>query len=434
MEKFFKLKENGTNVRKEIIAGITTFMTMAYILFVNPGMLKETGMNQQGIFVATALSGAVASIIMGLLAKYPFALAPGMGLNAYFTYTIVLKYGYTWNEALFIILMEGIIFILLSAVKFREVIFKSIPVTLKNSISVGIGFFIAFLGFQSAGLVKAGEGTLISVGNISSPITIVAVLGIIITAILVARQVKGAILIGIIATTLIGIPFGVTKIPANFSLVSIPHGFQDVAFKIAIPKNILEQSFWISLFTLLFLDMFDTVGSLAGVASKTNMLDKDGNLPRVEKALLADAIGTTFGALVGTSTVTTFVESSAGVAEGGRTGLTAIVTGIFFLLSIVFSPIFLLVPAVATAPALIIVGFLMTSPLLKINWEDFTEGIPAFITIAAIPFTESISEGIVFGVLSYTIIKVFSGKYKEISPLVLVLSGLFLLRYVFLNA
>lgn len=434
MEKFFKLKENGTNVRTEIIAGITTFMTMAYILFVNPGMLKETGMNQQGIFVATALSGAVASIIMGLLAKYPFALAPGMGLNAYFTYTIVLKYGYTWNEALFIILMEGIIFILLSAVKFREVIFKSIPVTLKNSISVGIGFFIAFLGFQSAGLVKAGEGTLISVGNISSPITIVAVLGILITAILVARQVKGAILIGIIATTLIGIPFGITKIPANFSLVSIPHGFQDVAFKIAIPKNILEQSFWISLFTLLFLDMFDTVGSLAGVASKTNMLDKDGNLPRVEKALLADAIGTTFGALVGTSTVTTFVESSAGVAEGGRTGLTAIVTGIFFLLSIVFSPLFLLVPAVATAPALIIVGFLMTSPLLKINWEDFTEGIPAFITIAAIPFTESISEGIVFGVLSYTIIKVFSGKYKEISPLVLVLSGLFLLRYLFLNA
>lgn len=409
-------------------------MTMAYILFVNPGMLKETGMNQQGIFVATALSAAVASIIMGLLAKYPFALAPGMGLNAYFTYTIVLKYGYTWNEALFIILMEGIIFILLSAVKFREVIFKSIPVTLKNSISVGIGFFIAFLGFQSAGLVKAGNGTLISVGDISSPITIVAVLGILITAILVARKVKGAILIGIIATTLIGIPFGITKIPANFSLISIPHGFQEVAFKIAIPKNILEQSFWISLFTLLFLDMFDTVGSLAGVASKTNMLDEDGNLPRVEKALFADAIGTTLGALLGTSTVTTFVESSAGVAEGGRTGLTAIVTGIFFLLSIIFSPLFLLVPAVATAPALIIVGFLMTSPLLKINWEDFTEGIPAFITIAAIPFTESISEGIVFGVLSYTIIKVFSGKYKEISPLVLVLSGLFLLRYLFLNA
>lgn len=434
MEKFFKLKENGTNIRTEIIAGITTFMTMAYILFVNPGMLKETGMNQQGIFVATALSAAVASIIMGLLAKYPFALAPGMGLNAYFTYTIVLKYGYTWNEALFIILMEGIIFILLSAIKFREVIFKSIPVTLKNSISVGIGFFIAFLGFQSAGLVKAGNGTLISVGDISSPITIVAVLGILITAILVARKVKGAILIGIIATTLIGIPFGITKIPANFSLISIPHGFQEVVFKIAIPKNILEQSFWISLFTLLFLDMFDTVGSLAGVASKTNMLDEDGNLPRVEKALFADAIGTTLGALLGTSTVTTFVESSAGVAEGGRTGLTSIVTGIFFLLSIIFSPLFLLVPAVATAPALIIVGFLMTSPLLKINWEDFSEGIPAFITIAAIPFTESISEGIVFGVLSYTIIKVFSGKYKEISPLVLVLSGLFLLRYLLLNA
>lgn len=432
MERFFKLKENKTNVRTEVIAGITTFMTMAYILFVNPMILADAGMNQEGVFVASALSAGIATIIMALFAKYPFALAPGMGLNAYFAYTIVQSYGYTWNEGLFIILLEGIIFILLSVVKFREMIFKSIPVSLKNAISVGIGFFIAFLGLQNAGIITTGNGTLIGVGDLTSNSTIVAALGILITAILVARNIRGAILIGIIITTLVGFIFGVTQIPQGFSPISIPHGFSEVAFKIQIPENALSSSFLIATFTLLFLDMFDTVGSLAGVASKTDMLDENGDLPGVGKALLSDAIGTTLGALFGTSTVTTFVESSAGVAEGGRTGLTSIVTGLLFLVAIFLSPLFGLVPTVATAPALVIVGFLMTSPLNKINWEDFTEAIPAFITIISIPFTNSISEGIVFGVLSYVIIKLFTGRQKENSILLYILAGLFLLRFFFL--
>lgn len=432
MENFFKLRQNNTNVRTEVIAGITTFMTMVYILFVNPMMLSETGMNREGIFIASALASAVATIIMGLFAKYPFALAPGMGLNAYFTYTVVMEYGYTWQEALFIILLEGIIFMLLSLVKFRELIFKSIPVSLKNAISVGIGFFIAFLGLQNGGVITQGNGTLIGIGDLASAPTLLTIIGILLTAILVARKVKGSILIGIIVTTLIGIPFGVTVLQEGFSPIQFPHGITEVAFKLQIPENAFSTSFFIALFTLLFLDMFDTVGSLAGVASKTNMLDKDGNLPRVGKALFADAVGTTVGALLGTSTVTTFVESSAGVAEGGRTGLTSLVTGILFLLAIFLYPIFAIVPTAATAPALVIVGFLMTSPLLKINWEDITDAIPAFITIVTIPFSNSISEGIVFGVVSYVIIKLFAGRSKENSVLLYILSALFILRYLFL--
>lgn len=432
MENFFKLRQHNTNVRTEVIAGITTFMTMVYILFVNPMMLSETGMNREGIFIASALASAVATIIMGLFAKYPFALAPGMGLNAYFTYTVVMEYGYTWQEALFIILLEGIIFMLLSLVKFRELIFKSIPVSLKNAISVGIGFFIAFLGLQNGGVITQGNGTLIGIGDLASAPTLLTIIGILLTAILVARKVKGSILIGIIVTTLIGIPFGVTVLQEGFSPIQFPHGITEVAFKLQIPENAFSTSFFIALFTLLFLDMFDTVGSLAGVASKTNMLDKDGNLPRVGKALFADAVGTTVGALLGTSTVTTFVESSAGVAEGGRTGLTSLVTGILFLLAIFLYPIFAIVPTAATAPALVIVGFLMTSPLLKINWEDITDAIPAFITIVTIPFSNSISEGIVFGVVSYVIIKLFAGRSKENSVLLYILSALFILRYLFL--
>lgn len=432
MENFFKLRQNNTNVRTEVIAGITTFMTMVYILFVNPMMLSETGMNREGIFIASALASAVATIIMGLFAKYPFALAPGMGLNAYFTYTVVMEYGYTWQEALFIILLEGIIFMLLSLVKFRELIFKSIPVSLKNAISVGIGFFIAFLGLQNGGVITQGNGTLIGIGDLASAPTLLTIIGILLTAILVARKVKGSILIGIIVTTLIGIPFGVTVLQEGFSPIQFPHGITEVAFKLQIPENAFSTSFFIALFTLLFLDMFDTVGSLAGVASKTNMLDKDGNLPRVGKALFADAVGTTVGALLGTSTVTTFVESSAGVAEGGSTGLTSLVTGILFLLAIFLYPIFAIVPTAATAPALVIVGFLMTSPLLKINWEDITDAIPAFITIVTIPFSNSISEGIVFGVVSYVIIKLFAGRSKENSVLLYILSALFILRYLFL--
>lgn len=431
MEKFFKLKERGTNVKTEIIAGITTFMTMAYILAVNPGLLGQTGMNANGVFVATCLSAALATIFMGLFARYPFALAPGMGLNAYFTYTVVMKYGFTWQEALTIIFLEGIIFIVLSLVRVREVIFNAIPKELKNAVSVGIGLFIALIGLTNSGVVKSGEGTIVTLGHITQAAPLLAIIGIIITGILVTRQVKGAILLGIIITTIIGIPMGVTVIPENFHVLQLPTGLGDVAFKLVSPKS-FGNSFIVALFTFLFVDMFDTVGTLAGVASKTNMLDENGKLPRVERALLADAIGTTAGALLGTSTVTTYVESSAGVAEGGRTGLTAVVTGILFLIATFLAPLFLLIPSSATAPALVIVGLFMMSPITQIDWTDYSVAVPSFLTIIMMPFAYSIAEGIVFGMISYTIIKVAAGKAKQVSLLVYILSFVFLLRYIFL--
>lgn len=432
MEKFFKLRENNTTVRTEIVAGITTFMTMAYILLVNPNMLAETGMNRNGVFVATALSAAFATILMGLFAKHPFALAPGMGLNAYFTYTVVMGFGYSWQEALFIILVEGIVFSLLSFVKLRELIFNLIPRDLKEAISVGIGFFIALIGFGNAGIITNKGATLLSLGAIKESGPLLAIIGLLITAILVARNVKGAILIGIIITTVIGIPMGVTILPQDFKLIQIPHGLSDVAFKIQVPKNLFEPTILIAIFTFLFVDMFDTVGTLAGVATKSNMLNEKGELPRVERALLSDALGTTVGSLLGTSTVTTFVESSAGVAEGGRTGLTAVTTGVFFLLAILFSPLFLLVPSQATAPALIIVGIFMAQSVKNIEWNDFTIAIPAFITISGMVFTYSIAEGIVMGMITYTIINLACGKKERVNPLVAVLAIVFLLRYIFM--
>ena len=432
MEKFFKLRENNTTVRTEIVAGITTFMTMAYILLVNPNMLAETGMNRNGVFVATALSAAFATILMGLFAKHPFALAPGMGLNAYFTYTVVMGFGYSWQEALFIILVEGIVFSLLSFVKLRELIFNLIPRDLKEAISVGIGFFIALIGFGNAGIITNKGATLLSLGAIKESGPLLAIIGLLITAIWVARNVKGAILIGIIITTVIGIPMGVTILPQDFKLIQIPHGLSDVAFKIQVPKNLFEPTILIAIFTFLFVDMFDTVGTLAGVATKSNMLNEKGELPRVERALLSDALGTTVGSLLGTSTVTTFVESSAGVAEGGRTGLTAVTTGVFFLLAILFSPLFLLVPSQATAPALIIVGIFMAQSVKNIEWNDFTIAIPAFITISGMVFTYSIAEGIVMGMITYTIINLACGKKERVTPLVAVLAIVFLLRYIFM--
>lgn len=432
MEKFFKLRENNTTVRTEIVAGITTFMTMAYILLVNPNMLAETGMNRNGVFVATALSAAFATILMGLFAKHPFALAPGMGLNAYFTYTVVMGFGYSWQEALFIILVEGIVFSLLSFVKLRELIFNLIPRDLKEAISVGIGFFIALIGFGNAGIITNKGATLLSLGAIKESGPLLAIIGLLITAILVARNVKGAILIGIIITTVIGIPMGVTILPQDFKLIQIPHGLSDVAFKVQVPKNLFEPTILIAIFTFLFVDMFDTVGTLAGVATKSNMLNEKGELPRVERALLSDALGTTVGSLLGTSTVTTFVESSAGVAEGGRTGLTAVTTGVFFLLAILFSPLFLLVPSQATAPALIIVGIFMAQSVKNIEWNDFTIAIPAFITISGMVFTYSIAEGIVMGMITYTIINLACGKKERVNPLVAVLAIVFLLRYIFM--
>lgn len=430
LEKFFKLKENNTTVKTEIIAGITTFMTMAYILAVNPLILKDAGMNPNGVFIASALAAALATIIMALYAKHPFALAPGMGLNAFFTYTVVLDYGFTWQEALFAVFIEGIIFILLSFFNVREAIFNSIPLSLKNAVSAGIGLFIALIGLTNAGIVTKEKATIIAASDITQSGPLLAIIGILITGYLVVKNVKGAILIGIVLTTLIGIPMKVTIIPADFQIVNIPSGLADVAFKLKAPANFFSGKLLLAVFSFLFVDIFDTVGTLAGVSTKANMLDNNGKLPRVGKALIADAVGTTAGAVLGTSTITTFVESSAGVAEGGRTGLTSLTTGILFLVALIFSPLFSLIPAQATTPALVIVGMFMMGSVAKIDWSDFTVAVPAFLTIIMMPFGYSIAEGIIFGMISYTILHLLTGKKKDVSLLMIILSILFVIKYV----
>lgn len=432
MEKYFKLKENKTDVKTEILAGITTFMTMVYILAVNPGMLSETGMDFGGVFTATALSAGVATLIMALYAKYPFALAPGMGLNAFFTYSVCIGMKQSWQFALTAVLVEGIIFILLSLLKVREAIFDLIPLSLKKAVSAGIGLFIALVGLKNAGIIVANEGTTIGLGDLTANASIVALLGLIVIAILYARNVKGALLIGIIIATIIGIPLGVTTLPEGFKIFSLPPSLKDVAFKFVPFSEIMTKDFWIIVVTFLFVDIFDTVGTLAGIASKSGMLDEEGKLPRVSKALTADAVGTIFGACMGTSTVTTFVESSAGVAAGGRTGLTSVTTGIMFILALFIAPLFAIIPAAATAPVLVVVGVFMMSAVMEINWHDLTEAVPAFLTIAMMPFAYSIAEGIVFGIVSYTLIKTFTGKAKDVSALMWVLSVLFVLREIFL--
>lgn len=432
MEKYFKLKENKTDVKTEILAGITTFMTMVYILAVNPGMLSETGMDFGGVFTATALSAGVATLIMALYAKYPFALAPGMGLNAFFTYSVCIGMKQSWQFALTAVLVEGIIFILLSLLKVREAIFDLIPLSLKKAVSAGIGLFIALVGLKNAGIIVANEGTTIGLGDLTANASIVALLGLIVIAILYARNVKGALLIGIIIATIIGIPLGVTTLPEGFKIFSLPPSLKDVAFKFVPFSEIMTKDFWIIVVTFLFVDIFDTVGTLAGVASKSGMLDKEGKLPRVSRALTADAVGTIFGACMGTSTVTTFVESSAGVAAGGRTGLTSVTTGLLFILALFIAPLFAIIPAAATAPVLVVVGVFMMSAVMEINWHDLTEAVPAFLTIAMMPFAYSIAEGIVFGIVSYTLIKTFTGKSKDVSALMWVLSVLFVLREIFL--
>ncbi|HPB79225.1 MAG TPA: NCS2 family permease [Sedimentibacter sp.] len=434
MKQFFKLEENNTNVKTEVLAGITTFMTMAYILIVNPIILSETGMDFGGIFTATALASLIATLMMALYANYPFALAPGMGLNAFFAFTVVLgPMGKSWEFALTAVLIEGIIFILLSFIKAREAIFESIPLNLKNAVSVGIGIFISFIGLSGAGIVKAGNGTLVALGELTSGAPLLAIIGIIITGLLLIKNVKGALLIGIVITTIIGIPMGVTILPENFStIVSMPPSLKDVAFKFVGFDQIFSFEMLVVVFTFLFVDIFDTVGTLAGVATKANMLDEEGKLPRVGAALMSDAVGTVVGACLGTSTVTTYVESASGVAEGGRTGMTSLVTAAMFGVALFFAPLFTLVPSAATAPALVIVGLFMMSPITKINFNDYTEAIPAFLTIVMMPFAYSIAEGIVFGMVSYVILKAISGKFKDISLVMWILSVLFVLRFIFI--
>ena len=431
MERFFKLKENDTNVRQEVVAGITTFMTMAYILIVNPTILSAAGMDSGAVFTATALSSVVATLIMGIYAKLPFAQAPGMGLNAFFAYTIVLQMGYSFEFALTAVLLEGLIFILLTLFNVREAIVDSIPVNIKKAISVGIGLFIALLGLEAAGVVIGDGATILALGDVRNNTILLSLIGIVITGILVARKVKGALFLGMIITTIIGIPMGVIELPN--SIISMPPSISSTFMKFEW-HNIFSFDMVIVLFTLLFMDMFDTIGTLVGVATKAKMLDKDGKVPNIKKALFSDAVGTTVGAMCGTSTVTTFVESASGVAEGGRTGLTSIVAAILFGLSLLLSPIFLAIPSFATAPALIVVGFLMLTSVTKIDFNDMTEAIPAFIAIIAMPFLYSISEGISLGVISYVVINLVTGKAKEkkISILMYVLAILFVLKYIFL--
>lgn len=453
LEKVFHLSENHTDVKTEVIAGITTFMTMAYILAVNPNILSATGMDRGAVFTATALASLVATLLMAAFANYPFVLAPGMGLNAYFAYTVVLQMGYTWQMALAAVFVEGLIFIALSLTNVREAIFNAIPINLKHAVSAGIGLFIAFIGLQNAKIV-VDSATLVSVysfkgsiaaGNFNSEgITVLlALIGVLITGILIVKGIKGNILWGILITWILGILCEVTGLyqpnadlgmfsvipdfTSGFGIPSMKETFMHVDF-----SRVLSLDFLVVMFAFLFVDMFDTLGTLIGVASKADMLDKDGKLPRIRGALLSDAIGTSVGALFGTSTTTTFVESASGVAEGGRTGLTAVTAAAFFGLSLFLSPIFLAIPSFATAPALIVVGFLMISAILKVDFNDFTEAIPAYIAVIAMPFMYSISEGIAMGVISYVVINLATGRAKEkkISALMYVLAVLFVLKYV----
>lgn len=427
MEQLFKLKQHGTTVRTEIMAGITTFMTMAYILAVNPGILSATGMPAGGVFTATALASMIATLLMAFMANLPIALAPGMGLNAFFAFTVVLTMGYSWQLALTAVFVEGIIFILMSFFNIREAIVKSIPQNIKNAVSVGIGLFIAFIGLQNAGIIANNDATLVSLGDVTKGAPLVAIIGLVVSGVLLAFKVKGALLIGIVATTIIGIPFGVTSIPKGWSPVSAPAAPLFMQFEFS---QIFTLDFVVVMFTFLFVDIFDTIGTLVGVTTQAGIISKNGEIPKVKQALLADAIGTVAGAALGTSTVTSYVESASGVAEGGRTGLTSLTTGILFGLALFLSPLFLLVPSAATAPALILVGLFMLSPVKDIDLTDFTEAIPAFLTIIMMPLAYSIAEGLVFGILSYIFLKAITGKAKDISIVTWIVGAFFILKHL----
>jgi len=428
LENFFKLKENGTDVKTEMIAGLTTFMTMAYILAVNPDIMSATGMDKGALFTATALSAMIATLVMALVARLPFALAPGMGLNAFFAFSVVLGMGYSWEMALTAVFIEGLIFIVLTFFNVREAIVNAIPLSIKNAISVGIGLFIAFIGLNNAGVIVKSDATLITLGNMGEHTVWVAFIGIIVSGTLLAMNKKGALLAGIMASTLVGIPLGVTSVE-GLKLFSAPPSLEPIMFKFDFSK-LFTTDMAVVLFTFLFIDMFDTVGTLVGVGAKAGLLDEKGRLPRAKQALFADAIGTTCGACLGTSTVTTYVESASGVAEGGRTGLTSLTTAGLFFLALVMAPLFLMIPAAATAPALVMVGFFMLSPITNIDMEDATEALPAFITFLMMPLTYSISEGIVFGMLSYVIIKVLSGRSKDVSPVMYIIAAIFILKFI----
>lgn len=453
LEKIFKLKQNNTNVKTEVLAGITTFMTMAYILAVNPSILSDAGMDSTAVLLATCIASFIGTSIMAFYANRPFALSAGMGLNAFFAYTIVLNLGYTWQEALFAVFIEGVIFILLSLTRVREAIFNTIPMVLKTAVSVGVGLFIAFIGLQGAGLSVNSDSTLLTITDFmldfrtAGICSVLAVVGTFITAILYVKNVKGSILLGILITWILGMLCQLTHIYVPNADAGYYSMFPTLAFtdftKIGETfgqcfnvnlKDLGIVNFLVVIFSFLFVDIFDTLGTLMGVTTKAGMLDKEGRLPGIKRVLMADAVATTAGAVLGTSTVTTFVESSTGVLAGGRTGLTTFVTGLLFLIAMFFAPVFTAIPSFATAPALIIVGFLMFTSITKIKFSDnnLTEVIPAYLCIIAMPLFYSISEGISFGIISYVVLNLFAGKFKKLNPFMVVLAILFVLKYIFL--
>jgi adenine/guanine/hypoxanthine permease len=428
LERIFHLTENKTTVRTELLAGLTTFMTMAYVVVVNPRILSEAGMPVDGVLFATCISAALATLVMGLWANYPIALAPGMSLNAYFTYSIVLQRGVPWQTALGVVLLSGLLFLVLTLTNIREQIVNGIPDCLKHGTAAGIGLFIAFVGFRNAGMIVANPSTFVALGKTSDPQVILAAVGVILIAILMARRVGSAILIGIVAITLVGIPVGVSHWPAH--LFSWPHP-SGTLFKLDL-RSAEKLGFGELVFVFFFVDLFDNVGTLVGVCEQGGFL-RDGKLPRASRALLADAFGTIVGAFTGTSTVTSYIESAAGVAAGARTGLGNLVIAGLFFVAMFCAPIVSAIPSYATAPALILVGALMCGSVARVNWSDYTESVPAFLTVIGTPLTFSIATGLSLGLLSFTFLKLFTGKYKEISPLIWVLSVLFLLRYAFLS-
>ena len=429
LKKLFGFDSATTTVRTEVLAGVTTFLTMSYILAVNPGMFSQLdGMSAGAVFTATALAAIIGSFVMAVWAKLPFGLAPGMGLNAFFVYTVCMGMGYSWQFALTAVLIEGLIFILLTLTNLREAIVNAIPMSLKNAIGAGIGLFIAFIGLQNAGVIANNDATLVTLGDITSGSPLLALVGLIITSVLVVKNVRGALLIGILVTTAIGIPMGIT----NFAgVVSTPHSLSDIFCKFDW-SNVWSLDMLVVVFTFLFIDMFDTIGTLVGVCTKAKMLTPDGKIPRVRQAFMADAIATTAGACLGTSTTTTYVESASGVTQGGRSGLTAFVVACCFAVALFFSPLFLSIPSAAIAPVLIIVGLFMLEPIKNIPLTDYAEAIPAFVCIVMMPLTYSISDGILLGMISYVVLNVLCGNFKRITPTMYILAILFVLKYIFI--
>lgn len=428
LEKIFGFNKDTMTVKKEVVGGITTFLTMAYILAVNPVILSEAGMEQGAVFTTTIIASVIATLVMAFHAKLPFALAPGMGLNAFFAYTVVLTMGYSWQFALTAVFLEGLIFILITLTGLRQKIVNAVPLLLRRAIAPGIGLFIALIGLKSAGVIVSNQATLITLGNLHDPSVLLACFGILLTAVLLVRNITGALLIGIIVTAAFGIPLGVTHFNG---VLDTPPSIAPIFMQFEW-HNIFTLDMVICVFTFLFIDMFDTMGTLIGVSNRAGMVDEKGNVKNLNKAFLADAVGTTAGAMLGTSTVTTYVESAAGVNAGGRSGLTAFITAICFVVALVFAPLFLAIPAQATAPVLVLVGVMMMHDIRKIHFDEYIDAIPCFICIILMPFAYSISDGILIGMISYVLIRVFSGRWRELNIGMVVLAILFILRYIFL--